>query len=300
MNCNSRIRNAEPHLALIRQGESFHVVCDVTNVSDKQLKKIGFLNLEDGESVLPRALGSVTKRNSEGYDIVFKDRAKEQYFVYFTVPGWHNTYHTASFVRWRYPREHKTGYEMELTLMLKDSKRYVVSPELVHDSSRTDENKHALNLFLELFGGFDFMNADMETVFREMKVTRVNWTLLPIGEYPFERLEREVLQHKGKMAKRAYRHTDAVIRRYNPTQCVVGNGGFRNYVAFLFPGRNLTVLEHFEQGNATYVFDMNWEELSKKSKAEILSEDLALERIIHTDSWEINIRRLFNSHPAVE
>ena len=123
MNKKSRIRNAEPHLALIRQGDSFHVVRDVTNESDERLREIGFLHLEDGECVLPRALGSVTKRNCNGYDIVFRERAKEQYFIYFAVPGWHNTYHTASLERWRYPREHKAGYEMELTLMLKDGKR---------------------------------------------------------------------------------------------------------------------------------------------------------------------------------
>ena len=69
MNFRSRIRNAEPYLTLIREGESFHVVRDVTNESDERLKEIGFLRLEDGESVLPRALGSVTRRNSDGYDI---------------------------------------------------------------------------------------------------------------------------------------------------------------------------------------------------------------------------------------
>lgn len=296
MNKKSRIRNAEPHLALIGQGESFHVVHDVTNESDERLKQTGFLNLEDGECVLPRALGSVTKRNCNGYDIVFKDRAKEQYIIYFTVPGWHNTYHTASLERWRYPREHRAGYEMELTLMLKDGKRYVVSPELVNVPEESDRNKHALNLFLELFGGFEFMNENMESVFRDMRITRVNWTLLPIGEFPFERLEREILNYTGRMAKRVFRHTDSVIRRYNPEQCVVGNGGFRNYVAFLFPERNLTVLECFEPGNATYVFNKDWEELSRKTKAQILGGDLALARIIHKDSWETEIRNLFGSH----
>lgn len=296
MNFRSRIRNVEPYLALIRQGESFHVVYNVTNESDERLKQIGFFNLEDGERVLPRALGSVTRRNSDGYDIVFKDRAKERYFTYHMVPGWHNTYHEVTREHWRYPREHKEGYEMELTLLMKDGNRYVVSPELVNDPTAADINKHALNLFLELFGGFEFMNENLDSVFREMRVTRVNWTLLPIGDFPFERIEREILQHSGRITKRVFRHTDSVIRQYNPEQCVVGNGGFHNYVAFLFPERNLTVLECFEPGNATYVFEKDWEELSRKTKAQILGGDLALARIIHKDSWETEIRQLFNTH----
>lgn len=296
MNFRSRIRNAEPYLVLIQQGESFHVVFDVTNESDERLKQIGFLNLEDGECVLPRALGSVTRRNSDGYDIVFKNRAKERYLTYHMIPGWNNTYHEATWVRWRYPREHKAGYEMELMLLVKDGKRYVVSPELVNESTEAERNKHALNLFLELFGGFEFMNQNMESVFQQMTVKRVNWTLLPIGDYPFERIEREILSHAGSITKRVFRHTDSIIRQYNPEQCVVGNGGFRNYVAFLFPERNLTVLECFEPGNATYVFDKDWEELSRKTKAQILGDDLALARIIHKDSWEAEIRQLFNTH----
>jgi hypothetical protein len=144
------------------------------------------------------------------------------------------------------------------------------------------------------------MNADMESVFREMRVKRVNWTLLPMGEYPFERLKREGYLPDTNKTEKAYRNTDSVIRRYNPTDCVIGNGGFRGYVAFLFPDRNLTVLEHFEKGNATYMFDMNWEELARKTKAEILYGNLAIARVIHTDNWEMNIRNLFDSHPVSE
>ena len=296
MNYRSRIRNVEPHLALIRPGESFHVVHDVTNVSDERLKQIGFLNLEDGECVLPRALGSVTKRNSDGFDIPLKDQPKECRMVTFWVPGWHNTYHMATRYFMSYRREHVVGYEMELTLMYKEGKRFVVSPELIHISAESEKNKHVLNLFLELFGEFEFMNADMAAIFCEMRVRRVNWTLLPMGEYPFERLKHEGYLPNTKKIENAYRNTDNVIRQYNPTDCVIGNGGFRGYVAFLCPDRNLTVLEHFEKGNATYVFDTNWEELARKTKAEILYGNLAIARIIHTDSWEAEIRELFNTH----
>lgn len=297
MNRHSRIRNAEQYLAPVPNGEPFHVVCEVTNESDERLRKIGFRDLKDGECVLPRELGSATRRNSNGYDIIFKNKPKELFIISFMAPGWHDTYHPVHIERWRYPRKHIAGYELELTLMVKEGKRYVVSPELIHLTSEADKNKHALNLFLELFGRFDFLNKDMEAIFREMKMVSVNWTLLPIGEYPFSRLEKEGYLSKGQIKKKEYRHTDEVIRSYHPAQCVVGNGGFRGYIAFVFPDRNLTLLEHFEKGNATYVFDLDWAELSKKTKAEILNQNLEIARIIHTDNWEWKVRELFSNHP---
>lgn len=299
MNKNSRIRNAESYLTPIPVGESFHVVRDVTNTSDAFLQKIGFRSLLDGEQVLPRGIGSVSRRNSDGFDIVYRDRPKEPYSVSFMAPGWHNTYHLVTINRWRFPRKHVDGYEIELTLMNKDNKRYVVSPTLTHIATDDSRNKHVLNLFLELFGGFDLMNKDFASVFQELRITKVNWTLLPIGEYPFSRLEREGYLPRSKKTEIAYRHTDETIRRYNPTQCVIGNGGFQGYIAFLFPDRNLTILEHYKLGNATYVFDKGWEELSQKTKAQILHNNLALTRIIHTSGWETTIHELFNNHPAV-
>ena len=298
MNQKSRIRTIDPYLDMVEQGESFHVVREVTNESDARLLKIGFKNLDDGEQVLPRALGSVTRRNCNGYDLIFRDRPKEPYTISFMAPGWHDTYHPVSITRWRYPRKHIDGYEIELTLIHKDGKRFIASPELVRKEEYRDIIKHTLNLFLELFGGFNLMNKDMESIFREMTITNVNWTLLPIGEYPFERLEREGYLPTGKKNEKVYRHTDNVIRKFNPSQCVIGNGGFRGYVAFLFPDRNLTILEHFENGNATYVFDKNWEELSRMTKAQIVNQNLELARIIHKNNWEYSIRELFACHPS--
>ena len=298
MNRHSRIRNVEQYLHHIPSGEPFYVVHDVTNEKDAYLRKIGFRDLAEGECVLPAAIGSVSRRNNNGYDIIFRDRPKESYEISFMAPGWHDTFHLVTMVRWRYPRKHVPGYELELTLVVKDGKRLIVSPELNHSESEAEKNKHALNLFLELFGGFELMKQDMEPIFKDLVVTRVNWTILPVGEYPFSRLESEGYLPKGKKIQKVYRHTDEHIRRYNPSKCVIGNGGFHGYVAFVFEDRNLTVLEHFEQGNATYVFDLGWEELSKLTKAQILDQDLAIARIIHKDNWESDLNHLFAHHPA--
>lgn len=82
------------------------------------------------------------------------------------------------------------------------------------------------------------------------------------------------------------------VNRYQPKFVAIGRAGFRGYVIFGFPEKNLYVLESAYIGNATYVFAENWEELSKRTKAEILSESLQLRRIIHRDGWDSEIDRL--------
>lgn len=74
----------------------------------------------------------------------------------------------------------------------------------------------------------------------------------------------------------------------------MGQGGFNDYLLFGFPNKNIYVLESIRFGNATYVFDRNWEELSQLSKKEILDNDLHVNRIIHIEGWEQNVNDLLN------
>ena len=57
-----------------------------------------------------------------------------------------------------------------------------------------------------------------------------------------------------------------------------------------FKEKNIYTLESLYYGNATYIFDERWEELSKKTKAEILNEKLQTDRVIHRKSWDDKIK----------
>jgi hypothetical protein len=50
-------------------------------------------------------------------------------------------------------------------------------------------------------------------------------------------------------------------------------GGFSDYIAYVFAERRLVVLESVRKGNAIYVFGQNWDRFSKLSKAEILDRN---------------------------
>jgi hypothetical protein len=73
----------------------------------------------------------------------------------------------------------------------------------------------------------------------------------------------------------------------------IGQAGFSGYLIFGFTSRNLFICESVFYGNATYVFESDWEKLSKLSKAEILNQDLQKDRIIHREGWERKIATLF-------
>ena len=66
-------------------------------------------------------------------------------------------------------------------------------------------------------------------------------------------------------------------------------------VIFGFPHKNLHILESMYFGNATYVFDERWEELSKMTKAEILDQRLQTDRVIHEEGWENRVRNLLQA-----
>lgn len=59
-----------------------------------------------------------------------------------------------------------------------------------------------------------------------------------------------------------------------------------------FNQRNIYTLESLYYGNATYIFGEKWEELSKKTKAEILNQNLQADRIIHREGWDSKIDQL--------
>lgn len=71
-------------------------------------------------------------------------------------------------------------------------------------------------------------------------------------------------------------------------------GGVDDYIAYLFKDRGFVILECLEKGNALYVFGSDWEKIARLTKAQILSGNLHMERIVHTKGWKIRLAKLFN------
>ena len=295
-----RIRNINPYLRLIAQNDNFHI--GLLNFNDYQdrLKDIGFTEeLRVNEQILPKSVGSITEYNSEGKYNILKDQEKETYYQTreWTWKDWGgNTHSKIVYIqRERYPREFVAPPSCELKIAEKENSKLLISESLNRNSGE-EKIKHIINLFLEIFGECDILTNELIPPISHNTV-RLNWKLLPQGEYPWERLQEEVTeiidrQPRGNQPVAYFRLE--TITDHTPNFVAVGNGGFNDYLVFGFPNKNLFILESIRTGNATYVFDHNWEELSQLSKKEILDNALQHDRIIHREDWEDNINELLN------
>ena len=153
---------------------------------------------------------------------------------------------------------------------------------------------NTMNIFLANFEECEVLTENFENVM-PTRITRLNWEVLPSGDYPWERMQDDLQKVSGKSSKTAKKlliDKCEFINSFRPDFRAYGKSGFHGYLIFGFTHRNIYVLESVYPNNATYVFGKNWEELSKLTKAEILKENLQDVRIIHNINWQQEIRDL--------
>lgn len=120
------------------------------------------------------------------------------------------------------------------------------------------------------------------------KIRKLNWQVLPMGEYPWEKAKehvRRITEFLEVGQKPVIEHRIRKITQYKPDFLAVGNGGFHGYFVLGFNNKNLYVLESVHLGNATYVFQENWEALAQLTKKDILDSNLHHSRLIHNPKW---------------
>jgi len=307
----TRILNVEKHLKALPKGTGFRIAVSVTDDNRSKLSKLGFAESPlDGETVLPAILGPVSRFNAEGKWVVQKDQPKESRYIRTVRWRWkqwagrhrfeeHEDYRDI----WRdcYPRELVPPPAIELTYVERDGRGQVISPVF---RNRPDEHEtigHGINLMLELFGMCELVRTDLQP-FSGLRVRKVNWRMLPPGEYPWKRLR----DHLNGMLKRQSENTRSVIldrqetmKGHGPDTIYVGLGGFSDYLAYVFKSRSLVVLESVKRDNAIYVFGRDWERFAQLTKAEVLSRQHHKARIIHAKGWKDRLGELLkDTHAA--
>lgn len=74
-----------------------------------------------------------------------------------------------------------------------------------------------------------------------------------------------------------------------PGQIITGRSGATQYIGYKYT-ENLVALENFFYGNALYIFHDKWQELTKKSRATLLSDYVGdFDRLSHTGAWKDKI-----------
>lgn len=148
-------------------------------------------------------------------------------------------------------------------------------------------------MLLNLFGECSIV-AEREEPVTTNRI-QVNWELLPQGKYPWKDIRNkidEISQKQNKTQKQMMLHNCEVINELSPDFIAYGRSGFRGYAVFGFVSMNLYVLESVFPNNATYIFENDWEELSKMTKAQILMGNLQKARIIHSTNWQREFKKI--------
>ena len=129
--------------------------------------------------------------------------------------------------------------------------------------------------------------------------TKLPWTFLPQGETPWRPLNA-YLTSRGRRtrhrfdADRLRTALKVLTEDHRPNFVALGQDEFDGYAAFGFPRLGFCVMENFDYGNATYVFGEDWERLSRRTKAELISESLPIARLIHGATWAAHVERILH------
>lgn len=301
----TRINNLERYLPEKLSGKKFVVATSVNDKEELKLKKLGFDKLDLGEIVLPKPIGPVSRFNANGKIIKHKDQPMVTAYrqAEWTWQEWRGRYDSVERSRIvdipykRYPRSFVEPPSIEL-IIAKDAngEKVICTTEVKYLQESNEDLKHRINLFLELFGECMVLDSKLDKI-SIPQVKRVNWTILPKGERPWEEVKKDVesiVRRTKPMKQKVVYARLETIEKFKPDFVAIGRGGFQGYLVFGFSNEALYVLESVYTGNATYVFDKNWEELSRLTKAEILNDSLQKDRLIHREGWNEQIKALFS------
>lgn len=289
-----RINNINNIVESIPAGKNKIRVCYSLQNKEADLDRVGFSPnlIKEGDSILPKRIAPVSKFNADGKFISRKDLPKESRFLFQRVWEWELRDGTpmervVDYYRDCYPRD----------LIPAPCKEFIYRDDCLTSEILKIEDeeglKHTINLFLEFFGECEITYEDFTQIITYSK-RQVNWQFLPTGENIWEsileHLKRNNIENNSTGSLIIERQK--ILKSYNPKEIVRGTGGFSEYLAYIFP--NFTLLESVRYGNAIYVFEENWEELSKLTKAKIISQNLHKERIIHCTGWKEKITQFVN------
>lgn len=298
-----RIYNIIPYIDHISNGSK--IVIGITDPLRFSiiLKRLGYLEpYQEGQSILPASIGPVSKYNAEGKIIKHKDLPKETAYrqIDWHWTEWHGPYRVdqskiVDVPYERYPRSFVPPPSIELMISQnKEGELLLTAPGLKKTEENIDLMKHTVNLFLEYFGECQFFTENLESIIKT-PLRRLNWIVLPQGEMPWEQFKKEVdpivrSAPKGNQPILYYRLK--TVNEFKPDFRAIGSGGFHGYIVHGFTKDNVYILESMYYGNATYVLGETWEEISKKTKAEILNEKLQKARVIHRLGWKRRIKQI--------
>ncbi len=292
-----RLRSLKAIAGIVDPGAP--IIAGITDPArySETIARIGYsLPLVPGETILPSAaFGKSAATNANGWFDIHKDLPMETahrqvIWEWKMKRGW--SFDTDSRLvdvpYKRYPRTFHPPFGMELRAATKtDGALLLVLPELQNLPINELQITTAINMLVEIFGECSVFSKNLNAIVNA-PIKRLNWQLLPPGKQPWEKLEplvRSAYEEEPAGKSEVVTHRLEMINSFGPDFVAVGTHGFTGYLVFGFPAKGIHLLESIHLGNATYALGGDWEALSKRSKAELLEDNLHLWRIIHSARW---------------
>ncbi len=248
--------------------------------------------------------GKYSRRNVEGWEEPLYDLPLETQYHPAESPNWGDSYygtHTVWLPHKVRPKDFHPPRELELVLHCANADpgqdSYVLAArvdEVLAQSAADFEDRllENLNLLQENIGacGVEPADASVADCARSLHLA---WDILPPGS------KDEALQRLFRGRRPTQEQQDTAASRYGffetlrPRQIIVGTSGFRRYFGALLED-DLVVFENIQYGNAIYVMYQTWQELSQRSRIDLLSGRLGdqFDRVIHTEGWETKVKLL--------
>ncbi|WP_438980102.1 hypothetical protein [Polynucleobacter sp.] len=299
-----KIRSIEKHLKHIAKNKDFYIGVEVNSNITKILQNIGFnYPLIIGEKLLPsKDLGRASRINADGYEIVRKDLPKETtsrqiQWTWKEFAGRNQTIEKTKIADVPYQRYQRTKFPpfaTELEIKEATGKLLAVAGPFKNTKADFEKATNCAQMFIEIFQRCHVFDANFYT-WMPSKIIKLNWELLPAGQNPWKSSQIALAKfiNLGKAGNQpVIKARFDAIGAYNPDYVAIGINGFSGYVIFGFKNKGVCILESNQTNNATYVLpDSSWANISQLSKAEILSNQLHKDRLIHTEKWFSHLKK---------
>ena len=269
----------------------------------ESIKRIGFEEIEEGQSMLPPKKGRFTKFNIEGKEFARKDLPKKPIYIsmYSTrreFRGRNQTEDVTDYVDVRrevYQKELIPGPSLELIIESNGKDLFLMIAQTFSKEENLDDAILGVNILLELVGYCEIYYENLNIYRQPKKVERLTWIILDSDGTSWGERREQLRQYveKSKKGKQPviWDRLDT-IAEYKPDFEAVGTNGLAGYYIFGFKKKALFVFENATLGNATYVIKGDWETVSKMSKSFIVKNNLHEWRLIHRDDWKEKINMI--------
>lgn len=246
--------------------------------------------------------GKFSYWNINGREIKRIDLPKERHYRYIEAPNWGDSYkgtHTVAIPYEGYPIELISPRFLKIKTELLNANttntnflfRFTLS-EVLNKKDKDFKAKlfDCLNILQENLSDFDVEKSDITT--QEFLATHhISWEILPPGNKDefISRLffGRNYTNQQKEVAESRY----DFFMSLRPENIIIGASGFQRYFGAKL-NNNIVLFENTDYGNAIYIMYDNWEELSKRSRIELLSGRFGtnFDRVIHTGDWKKKVR----------